>query len=49
MSKIIVLIFLIILSLSAGNNDNKKELAAKILADQTMKKVDDMARELMKR
>ena len=49
MNKTLILILLIILNSCAENSDNKKNLAAKILADQTMKKVDDMARELMKK
>jgi hypothetical protein len=49
MNKTLILIFLIIFTSCAENNENKKKLAEKILADQTMKKVDDMARDLMKK
>ena len=49
MNKALILIFLIIFTSCTENNETKKKLAAKILADQTMKKVDDMARDLMKK
>ena len=49
MNKTCILSFLVIFTSWAENSENKKKLAAKILADLTMPKVDEMARELMKK
>jgi len=50
MNKTIILLLLCLVLLSCTTKiDSKKQLAAKILADSTMVKVDKMARELMKK
>jgi len=49
MSKIFLFFLSVYLLSCTTKVDSKKELAAKILADSTMVKVDKMARELMKK
>ncbi len=49
MKKIFLFILSIVLLSCATKVDSKKELAAKILADSTMVKVDEIARQLMKK
>jgi len=49
MNRIIILILSVILFSCTVNDNSKKELAAKILTDSTMVKVDEMARNLMKK
>jgi hypothetical protein len=50
MSKTIILLLFFLLVFSCSLNDtSKKELAAKILSDTSMQKVDEMARSLMKK
>ncbi len=49
MNKIIVLLSLVTLFSCTPKNSGKQELATKILADTTIQKVDDMARQLMKK
>ena len=48
-STIIIILMSIILTSCANNENSKSELARRILTDQSMQKVDEMARELMKK